>query len=176
MRVMRSISARVYVIVFVAALLRTRTFDPARSAVIKTARQLAHDDHIRAFHQLILQRRRLNQRFIRSHRTKIAHRRPSSCESRAALSPDVSPAARCRIPEDLPRPSTSRRLPQPAWQSPPGTESRSYESRCRPAMPSRWISLCLNFWQTCSNTRTASRVTSVPMPSPGTISTFRSIS
>src|SRR3954453_5738480 len=44
-----------------------------------------------------------------------------------------------------------------------------------PSSPSVSFKQCFHFAATCSRTRTASRVTSVPMPSPGRTRTFRSM-
>ena len=65
--VTRSTSLRVYDMV-----LKPRSFvDPARLAVVQPAGQLADDDHVRAFHHVILQRRGIHQRRPRAHRTQI---------------------------------------------------------------------------------------------------------
>ena len=45
--------------------------DSARSSVIDPARQFADDDHVGAFHQVVLQRRRIQLRRVRAYRAQI---------------------------------------------------------------------------------------------------------
>ena len=53
------------------AFFRARAGDAARRAVVHAAGQLTDDDHVRAIHQVVLERRGIEQRLVRSHRPQV---------------------------------------------------------------------------------------------------------
>ena len=92
--------------VLTAALFRALSGNAARSSVIDPARQFADDDHVGAFHQVVLQRRRIDQRLVRAHRAQIRvnAQRLANAEqalfgrfSGGALSNSGSPTAPIRV-------------------------------------------------------------------------------